>query len=739
MGRPSAGRSRLDSFRAGFTQSDALEGNSDKARMEIEGMHKRRASMGSGGSNAQWAWPKTRNPFDQFREKLWGFQEGTGRGGTGENRTAALIDDKLLAQVRDWARLLYMTHPLVPSLIDIYARFPLLDIEFRHKDDKLAEYYEDLFMNQLDYEEFLFDLSREHWVVGEAFALGSWHDGIGAWDGDELINPMDVVVTKNRALRAHDFHIKVPEEIRKLIETQNPRAEYQTLLALYPDVVNWAREDAEIPVSDVLMKQIKFKADPWGEHGIPILLRGLQVLMLEQSLNAAQDAVADRLYSPLLLANLGLDNVDEEGPWLPDQSELDALREDLHLALMSDFRLMVYHHGLSMENVWGREAMPNMTPDFDRVDMKLMQIFGIGGEMITGGKSGVPYASGALNRELITQMLTTHQVFIRKFMQSRMEVVAERQGHFEYETVGGRRIPVMETALMIDEETGEEYVEERPKLAVPEVHFRAMNLRDEGTERMFLQELKAMGFPLSNQALAMNIPFEFEEELERAEQEKIDKVMAELRYREEMFKRIYLQGLSVPTGLASEYEGWLAKQQGLVPAVPTPSALPDSDIEGPVPAPNVSPDQEQLALQQWIETESLGSEAADDYFGDAGVPQRPAESDSMRGASSGPRWKRTATSDAVPTADGAPRVEYGRMRFASPAHARVRKRMSLPRVASADGEPLHTIFVGDHNADVPRDRPRLELIQGGVEEDDDDLQPGSADGMDDSGALRDDE
>jgi intein/homing endonuclease len=77
-------------------------------------------------------------------------------------------------------RLVYMTHPLVPSLIDIYSRFPLLDIEFKHKDQKLADFYGELFLNQLDYQEFLYDMAREYWTVGEAFALGSWHDGIGA-------------------------------------------------------------------------------------------------------------------------------------------------------------------------------------------------------------------------------------------------------------------------------------------------------------------------------------------------------------------------------------------------------------------------------------------------------------------------------------------------------------------------------------------------------------------------------
>ena len=113
---------------------------------------------------------------------------------------------------------------MVPGLIDIYTRFPLLDIELVHPDKRISDFYNDLFFDGLNYQEFLFDLGREHWTVGEVFAMGSWHDGIGAWEEDELINPNDVIVAKNRALRTYQYHIKVPQEIKKLIERRDPAA-----------------------------------------------------------------------------------------------------------------------------------------------------------------------------------------------------------------------------------------------------------------------------------------------------------------------------------------------------------------------------------------------------------------------------------------------------------------------------------------------------------------------------------
>ena len=609
--RRSEGRQLLDS--GGFRGMDMknLASAGPEALEAINQMHKQRTGQatGMGSGNASVAWPKLRDPFEQFREKAWWFlKEGE--------------FSQSLKKIREWTRLVYMTHPLIPSLIDIYSRFPLLDIEFKHADQKLADFYNELFLNQLDYQEFLFDMAREYWTVGEAFALGSWHDGIGAWDADELLNPDDVIVSRNSVLRQYQYHLRVPEGIKKLIETRQPREEYEMLVRFYPYILQWAQQNSEIPVSDVLLKQLKFKVNPWEPHGVPILMRAFKTMMLEMSLEAAQDAVADRLYSPLILANLGIEDVgDGEGPWIPEPEDIDMLRDDLSMALMSDFRLMVYHHGLTIQSVFGREVMPRFDMDFERVDMKLMQIFGIGPELLQGGKSSAPYASGALNRELLTQMLTTYQVATKKFLRERMEVVAERQGHYEYEKRGSQRYPIFETVLMQDELTGEEYVEERPKLAIPEVNFRTMNLRDETVERQFLIELKQSGVPVSDQSFMVNIPIEFDEEVNKIQREKMDKVLAELHYQKRLFTAIFINHLPVPPEYAQAYMEFVAGIQGLA------LMMGGTDITSGSPTPNlfpeISPSEGDIQNAMMVAGEGDGqSRSAESDSGRAGAPRQ---------------------------------------------------------------------------------------------------------------------
>ena len=126
-----------------------------------------------------------------------------------------------------------------------------------------------------------------------------------------------------------------------------------------------------------MLKRVVNKMSPWDIYGTPHMLRTFEQLMMEQSLNAAQDAVADRLYAPLILAKLGVEDIDGSGtPWIPDAGERDALRNDLNMALAADFRLLVHHFGIDIENVFGREAMPRLGEDYDRIERKLLQAVG---------------------------------------------------------------------------------------------------------------------------------------------------------------------------------------------------------------------------------------------------------------------------------------------------------------------------------------------------------------------------
>lgn len=485
-----------------------------------------------------------------------------------------------------WLRLYYMTHYLVPILIDIFTRFPLVGMELSSKDPKLTQWYEDLFFDRLDYQEFLVRLGREYWTVGQAFPLGSFNETLGIWEREELINPEDVVLKQYPLLGTQQFEIKPPEFLKELAAKKSPMTDYNTLLQDWPELIPYLIKNENIPVSNVLMKQVAFKINDWDIHGTPLLLRGLRTLMHEEKLLASQDAIAERLYSPLILAKLGVQDIGDGVPWMPGPDECEAFRDDIDIALASDFRVLVHHFGVDIQNVFGREQMPNLGDDFDRIERRLMQLFGVNPSLLSAGSNAQPYASSALQAEFLNQILRTYQNFLKRHFMERARVVAEANEHYDYEQRGDTRVPIMEEHIEYDEE-GNIMVVERHKLLIPEINMKVLDLRDEATQRQFLAQLKASGVPISDQTFMVGLPYTFKEELARFEEEAIEKTVAQQEAKVKIYRLLKAQNLPIPPDLLQEIMA-----SGLDPnAGLDPSQFPGMD-EGMVPGGGMMPPAE---------------------------------------------------------------------------------------------------------------------------------------------------
>jgi hypothetical protein len=317
-------------------------------------------------------------------------------------------------------------------------------------------------------------------------------------------------------------------------------------------LIPYLRKNEEIPMSGVVLKQVANKITSWDDHGTPILLRGLRTLIHEEKLMASQDAIAERLYSPLILAKLGLiDLGDGQPPIYPDGDDLDAFREDLDIALSSDFRLMVHHAGLEVENVFGREQMPRLGDDFDRVERRIMQIFGVNPSLLSAGSSSQPYASSALQAEFLNQILRTFQGYLKKHYRQRALIVAEAQEHYDYEVKGETRIPIKEEVVVYDEE-GNKSIEKRHKLLVPDLEFQTLDLRDEATERQFLQTLRSMGVPIPDQKLMVGIDKDIDDLVDEYNDELVKKTIKQQEAKMKAYSALKNAKLPIPPDLEAE-------------------------------------------------------------------------------------------------------------------------------------------------------------------------------------------
>lgn len=521
---------------------------------------RRTASMG--GDDVFAAIPRFYSPMEYFQAQKIPYRIN--------------VEDERF-KLYQWLDLFYRTHYLIPILVDIFTRFPLVGIELDCPDPELKTFYEDLFFERMDYEHFLVDLGREYWTLGQAFPLGHFNETLGIWEDEELIDPTMVKVRNYPIIGGEQFFFSSEgmETLRTIVEKREPREIYYLLERDYPEWIPFLLNKKDIPVSNVLLKQVAFKAGPRDLHGTPILLRALRTLLHEEKLIASQDAIAERLYSPAILVEVGIQDMGQNrGPWIPTPAEVQSIRDQFDVMLSSDFRVMVHHFGLKVQSIFGRDQMPRLDQDFDRIEQRLMMTFGVNPSLLQAGSATQPYASSALQAEFLNQILRTYQRFLINHYKQRASIVAEAQEHYDYEKRGDSRVPIMEEVLEYDEETGEEIIREKNKLLIPEMRMKVLDLRDEATQRQFLQALKQQGVPIPDQDIAMGMHYDFVEALGKTEEEMVQKTVSQQEAKVKTYDILTAKGLPIPVDLKQEVEG----MQGFSPPQPGTPLSPGVDV-----------------------------------------------------------------------------------------------------------------------------------------------------------------
>jgi hypothetical protein len=539
--------------------NSALIDDFAQRRKANEAANRRFAAAGMGG-DVYAAIPRFYHPEDWFKQTQIPYD---------------VKNDKHRFELYRWLDFFYKTHWLIPMLVDIFTRFPLVGIELVSPDKQLKDFYEDLFFDRLDYEQFFVDLGREYWTFGQSFPLGHFNETLGVWEEEELVDPSVVKVRNFPIIGGKQFFVTPSKELIDIAKKQHPKDMFYNLEKYFPHILPYLLKEQDMPISDVLLKQVAFKASPRDLYGTPLLLRSLRTLMHEEKLMAMQDAIAERGYSPLLLFKLGTNDMGpNRPPFIPGPGEIQALRNDLDIAFSSDFRVLVHHFAIEAQSVYGREQMPRLGDDFDRIERRIMQTFGINPNLLAGGAASAPYASSALQAEFLSQILRTFQHFLIKHYVQRAKIVAEAQEHYAYEKRGDTRVPITEEVLVKDPETGEQRIVKKKKLMIPEMRMKVLDLRDEATQRNFLQALKQQGVPIPDQDVAMGMHYVFDEALDKVQEEMIQKTVAQQEAKVKTYRILKAKNLPIPPDLQQEIEG-----AGIQP--PAPGEATDVSVNAP--------------------------------------------------------------------------------------------------------------------------------------------------------------
>jgi hypothetical protein len=579
---------------------------------------------GSGFSDIQFATGRPRDPLFYWRQN---------------NLPYDFSQNEELAKVRAFCRLLYQTDPIVGSCVDIFSKFPTVGAHLECKDQRLTDFYEDLFFGDegLDYSEFLVDIGREYYITGEAWPFATFNEDLGIWDDEELLNSDDIKVERSPFLKEPRYFTRLPWTIRQILTTRQPAWEYNKLIQEYPELAAYTAENAFMPVSNILLRQLKFKGDTFNLRGLPLLTRAMRSMLQQEMLNTALDSIADRLYTPLLLAKLGASATDlgTSVPWIPTDDDLENFELALDAALAGDFRVLIHNFAVELESVFGRENMPDLSADFERIEDRVLQVFGLSRTFLMGAGEGQTYAADALNKQLVEQLMTTYQKMLMRHFRNRALIVAEAQEHYDYEERNGKRFVIMEEVLETDEETGEKRITEQPKLLVPDLKCAVLNFRDEDTTRQFVEAIRASGIPVSQRTRTRGLGIDLDEERERSQDEAVADIIAQQRTRRQAFVELRNQGLPVPADLMQDFAP-IAQVEGVPPAVAGQQMMIDRMGTSPIPLPDLAPTPEDAAQAEQMEAEMGGEmnapsegETAEEDAG--GEPQVPPESGEQRG------------------------------------------------------------------------------------------------------------
>ena len=568
----------------------------------------RSASLYSIGGDVQYSMPRLWDP------SMYGMAGGDSYPSSGMDILRFDEDFEVRKRVLLGLRNIAKTHPVSRACVEVYSRYPIAGLRLQHNNAEYERFFTELFIEDLEFENFLTDLGKSFWVDGTAFAYGNWSDELGLWVGEDIIDPL-VMDVRRVPFASEDLLYMIPsDELKELARGQSP--EGRMFQSKFPDMARAIASGEDIPMSSDRVTMIANKDRPSDLWGTPVMLRAWNTLRLEDRMNSAMRATADRLYAPLLMFTVG-GQLPDGTQYIPSAGALDAFRSNLDAALASDFRAIITHSGVQSQEIIRSDRMSNFKQDIDMYDERIFMAWGLSPSVIKP-QSGT-YATSALEFQLASQLLASYQKVLVKVYNKQAAFVAEAQEIYEYEKKGSELQTVYEKREVWDPDAGDGegayVVKTVPKLAIPKMTFDTINFKDEQKEREFRQALKKEGMPIADSDIAIGVDIDLDASAERYIAEVKKKKLDESRMNKEIFKAALMQDLPIPPDVKTYME----------------KAIPPEEYQALV---------EEYRNKGSQNGDESGTEigVADDYAlgvasfdGDVGDNDtRPAESDEMR-------------------------------------------------------------------------------------------------------------
>lgn len=573
----------------------------------MKSTHAKYSSFGYGNTgDIQFTMPKV---FDPARRGMFGAY---GLYGGEANILDFDTNEEVRKQIIMGCRNIVKTHAVAQSAVNVYSRYPVVGLKLQHKDPEFERFYTELFIEDLDYENFLIDIGKSFWVDGTVFVYGNWSDSLGLWVGEDLLDPLTMDIRRVPFVDNDLVYLIPQDELKEIARGQTQ--EGMLFRQKFPEMADAIAKGQDIPISSDRIIVLANKDRPSELWGTPQMLRAWNTFRLEDRMNSAMQATADRLYAPLVMFNVG-GTMPDGTPFIPSAAMLDAFRSNLDAALASDFRAIVTHSGVTAQEVIRRDTMNTFKMDMDMYDAKVLMAFGLS-ESILKPQSGT-YATSALELQVATQLMTSYQKMLISVYNKQAAMVAEAHEHYEMDN--GEI--VTEKREVWNEETQSYEIKDVPKLSYPRLTFDVVNFRDEQKEREFRMALRNAGVPISNDDIAIGVDIDLKDSEEKYQQEQIRQKILESERETAIMNATVKGGNVVPPDTLAYMEKGIPpfKFKKIIDSVETGYEEIKSDS-----------DSAEKVDKMVEETVSPEEEFKFDGTSGTGLRQRPEESDAWR-------------------------------------------------------------------------------------------------------------
>ncbi|KKM15028.1 hypothetical protein LCGC14_1700210, partial [marine sediment metagenome] len=318
------------------------------------------------------------------------------------------------------------TDPLVGNAIRLHCEFPLSRVSLKEVGDPVIQrHYEDMW-ERIQMDSLLFNIGLEYWRIGNVFPYGAWNVDDMMWEQFVILNP-DYVTVEGTYLNQRPFIKLQPDEhLKKIVTTGQPKFLYDQLP---PEIVKYVRMGQEIPLSPQNVFHIAHNKSPYETLGRSVIKRILKSLIYEDRMSMANFAIATRQTIPITVVKIG----DPNSGWVPNDEELEEVRELLSAREVDPNFTIIYHWGIDIQFYGASGKIWNLTNEFNRIMKWKMLGLGISEAILTGGSSyATAYAQLEVLRQRYLHFQQTMQTFVYRGV---FEPVAYACGFYKTEDV----------------------------------------------------------------------------------------------------------------------------------------------------------------------------------------------------------------------------------------------------------------------------------------------------------------